>query len=61
MSKQIKVLKVRVDESGPELILTEDEKDSLWAYCEDWLGKIEIRFTTMDEEAVAALPEFDGF
>lgn len=54
----IKVVKVRFDEGGPELILTEDEKDQFWDYCEDWLGKVEIKFTTMDAEAVAALPEF---
>lgn len=58
---RVKVMRIRVDESGSELILRESQKDDLWAYVEDWIGKIEIRFTEMDEAEVAALPDFNGF
>lgn len=57
----VKVMKVRVDEDGPALILRESEKDQLWDHVEDWVGKIEITFTTMPKAEVDALPEFDGF
>lgn len=56
----VKVIKVRMSEGGSDLILRESEKDQLWDYCQDWLGKIEIRFTTMPKAEVDALPEWDG-
>ena len=59
--QKVKVMKIRVDENGPTLLLREIEKDQLWHYCEDWIGKIEIRFLTMSEEEISALPEFEGF
>lgn len=59
--EKVKVMKVRVDEAGPFLLLQEHEKDALWDYCEDWVGKIEITFTTMAQAEIDALPEFEGF
>lgn len=59
--EKVKVMKVRVDEAGPFLIIGEDEKDELWSYCEDWIGKMEITFTTMTQAEIDALPEFEGF
>jgi hypothetical protein len=61
MSKPIRVMKIRIDEEGTTLYLPESQKDALWAYCEDWVGKIEIRFTTMTQAELDALPEFEGF
>lgn len=58
---KIRVMKIRVDAEGTTLYLPESQKDQLWAYCEDWVGKIEIRFTTMTQAELDALPEFDGF
>lgn len=56
----VRVLKVRMSEGGPELILRESEKDQLWDYVQAWRGRIEVRFTEMSEAEVAALPEWDG-
>lgn len=62
-SESVRVMRVQVNEGPgePVLIIAEDEKDSLWAYCEDWDGKLYIEFTTMTRAAVDALPEFEGF
>lgn len=61
MSDQVRVMKIRVDEEGTTLYLPESQKDSLWDYVQDWVGKIEIRFATMTQAELDALPEFDGF
>lgn len=61
MSDKIKVMRVRVEANGPEVIIPESRKDDLWAYCEDRIGKIEIRFASMTQEELDTLPEFEGF
>lgn len=54
-------MKVRVEESGPLLVIEESDKDTLWDYVEDWRGKVEIIFTEMTRSEIEALPDFEGF
>ena len=62
MVKVIKVMKVNM--CGSTLILSEEQKDSLWDYVGDWGDQeceMEITFTTMKNVEFLALPEFEGF